>query len=332
MTATLQSALDLYLSNRCELRKKSHYDYKAIITHYAGTVLSKPLGDITMEDVKILYDEAKARSISQARKMLTYAATITQYTIDWFDLRINNVFRRFRKVTKVVQPPVRKRQLNEQSLPKFFKSVSLLPVEARTYMLLLLYTGCRKEEIGGLQWSEVDLKSGVITIPGRRRKNGHEHRIVLSDIPLALLKSYKNQSINAPDNRLFYPGVLTCYESIVALTGIDCRPHDLRRTFATICTGLKFPDIATKQLMGHKANDITARYVHLLDTDLREYNRLLVQRLHEYEPTRVRVQKQPTPKPQPPQRPAKPRIQMSVEYAKAYACANMIEVNHALTL
>lgn len=322
MTATLKSALDLYLANRQDLRAKSKYEYHAVITNYAATVLFKPLASITMEDVKRLYDEAKVHSVAQARKLLSYAATVTQYAIDWLDLKISNTFRRFRKVTKVLQPPVRKRHLDERTLPRFFKSVSLLPADAQTYMLLLLYTGCRKEEIGDLRWSEIDLLKGVITIPGHRRKNGHEHRIVLSENPLALIKRHQTNSSKPPGDRLFYRAVLTCYESIVALTGIDCRPHDLRRTFATICTGLKFPDIATKQLMGHKASDITARYVYLLDTDLREYNRLVVERLRQYEP-RVRVEKQPTPK---------PRIVMSSEYARAYACDDTSEVSHALTL
>jgi integrase len=36
---------------------------------------------------------------------------------------------------------------------------------------LLLLTGCRRAEIGGLQWSEVDQESGRLTIPGARTKN-----------------------------------------------------------------------------------------------------------------------------------------------------------------
>jgi hypothetical protein len=37
---------------------------------------------------------------------------------------------------------------------------------------LLILTGCRREEIGGLRWSEFnDLDAGVVTIPGERTKN-----------------------------------------------------------------------------------------------------------------------------------------------------------------
>src|SRR5262245_15993372 len=39
---------------------------------------------------------------------------------------------------------------------------------------LLILTGQRREEIGGLCWSEIDLKQGTITLPLERTKNGRE--------------------------------------------------------------------------------------------------------------------------------------------------------------
>jgi integrase len=49
---------------------------------------------------------------------------------------------------------------------------------------LLLLTGCRREEIGGLRWSEIDLETGVLTLPATRVKNKHEHKLPL--LPMAL--------------------------------------------------------------------------------------------------------------------------------------------------
>ena len=49
---------------------------------------------------------------------------------------------------------------------------------------LLVLTACRREEIGGLKWSEVNLDAGTITLPKERVKNKHEH--VLPVPPLAL--------------------------------------------------------------------------------------------------------------------------------------------------
>jgi integrase len=46
---------------------------------------------------------------------------------------------------------------------------------------LLMLTGQRREEIGGLRWSEIDLDKGTIVIPPARTKNKREHVVPISD-------------------------------------------------------------------------------------------------------------------------------------------------------
>jgi integrase len=53
---------------------------------------------------------------------------------------------------------------------------------------LLVLTGQRREEIGGLRWSEVDVDKGLITLSGERTKNGKPHELPLSDAGLAIVK------------------------------------------------------------------------------------------------------------------------------------------------
>ena len=45
---------------------------------------------------------------------------------------------------------------------------------------LLILTGQRREEVGGMKWSELDLARGLWTIPGDRTKNGRTHEVPLS--------------------------------------------------------------------------------------------------------------------------------------------------------
>src|SRR5215472_11663573 len=53
---------------------------------------------------------------------------------------------------------------------------------------LLLLTGCRRDEIGGLRWSEIDLEVRTITIAKERTKNGMEHSVPLPDAALSILQ------------------------------------------------------------------------------------------------------------------------------------------------
>ncbi len=53
---------------------------------------------------------------------------------------------------------------------------------------LILLTGCRRDEIGSLQWPEIDLKEKTITLPKERTKNKQPHTVPLSDNAVAILK------------------------------------------------------------------------------------------------------------------------------------------------
>ena len=53
---------------------------------------------------------------------------------------------------------------------------------------LLTLTGCRREEIGSLKWSELDMDARTITISSERTKNSQEHVAHLCDDALAIIK------------------------------------------------------------------------------------------------------------------------------------------------
>jgi len=56
---------------------------------------------------------------------------------------------------------------------------------------LLLLTGCRRDEIGALRWSEIE--AGVLTIPGTRTKNGRALVLPLPAVAIELLAAMPKQ-------------------------------------------------------------------------------------------------------------------------------------------
>ena len=53
---------------------------------------------------------------------------------------------------------------------------------------LLFLTACRRDEIGGLQWPEVNLETGIMTIPAIRTKPGREHKLILPPLAVKILR------------------------------------------------------------------------------------------------------------------------------------------------
>ena len=54
---------------------------------------------------------------------------------------------------------------------------------------LLVLTGCRRQEIGGLRWGEVDLDRGLVSLPAERAKKGRPHVIALSTPAVEILQA-----------------------------------------------------------------------------------------------------------------------------------------------
>jgi integrase len=107
---------------------------------------------------------------------------------------------------------------------------------------LLLLTGQRRDEVGDMKWSEVDLDRGLWTIPRERTKNSLTHEVPLSDLTLHTLRSTPRR-----EGREFVFGQgqggfsgwsksKARLDIRVAKAGAVIRPwrlHDLRRTAAT---------------------------------------------------------------------------------------------------
>jgi integrase len=88
---------------------------------------------------------------------------------------------------------------------------------------LLMATGCRREEIGGLRWDEVDLGRATITLPKERAKNGHAHVIALTEPALEILEQLRREQPQvaftclAPGATAFRDGLTAKPSSIAAL-------------------------------------------------------------------------------------------------------------------
>jgi integrase len=53
---------------------------------------------------------------------------------------------------------------------------------------LLMLTGQRREEVGGMRWAELDLDRAVWTLPGPQTKSRQAHQVPLSRQAVALLQ------------------------------------------------------------------------------------------------------------------------------------------------
>lgn len=140
------------------------------------------------------------------------------------------------------------------------------------------HTGMRKGELLGLQWDQVNVEQGIITILDT--KNSERKDIPMDETVKALLKGMERKgdlvfSIKA--GKPLYPMKLHfAFRKALEKSGIDdFRFHDLRHTFASnlVMAGVKIEKV--QKLMGHKMIAMTQRYAHLAPGYLSESVKVL---------------------------------------------------------
>ena len=135
----------------------------------------------------------------------------------------------------------------------------------RDYLLLLIFTGLRREEAARLRRQDIDLVGRTLTITDT--KNRQPHTLPLPDFLHALLRS-RCDSIRG---EFIFPGdgvrghLVSPKKSkakVIEATGISFSLHDLRRTFRTIAESLDIPAYALKRMLNHSdGSDVTAGYI-----------------------------------------------------------------------
>lgn len=284
---TLREAFNAFLKAR-KLKLNTIYDYQNTINASFKKWLDKPLKELTREMVSNRYRTIQ-REIAERHKDTT---GIRGQSYANGAMRILRSIYNFAKAhfedAHLPENPVnglsdtktwfknRRRQslITIHQLPIWFKAVTELSDSlekdkaetARDYLLLMLFTGLRRMEAAGLTWSQVDLKSKILTIEDT--KNGETHSLPLPDYLYNMLKT-RNE--NSKDHFIFsWPSARQGYivdpgkymEKVIRNSGVHFILHDLRRTFITIAESLDISVYALKRLMNHKMNgDVTAGYI-----------------------------------------------------------------------
>ena len=131
---------------------------------------------------------------------------------------------------------------------------------------LLIFTGCRLNEIMSLKWTEVDFANTCLRLSDSKTGARVVH---LGPPALDLLKNLKRQPKNPWVICGKIPGtnrkeIQKFWRRIRKRAGIeDVRIHDLRHSFASnaVAQGMSLPMIG--KLLGHTQVQTTARYAHL---------------------------------------------------------------------
>lgn len=133
---------------------------------------------------------------------------------------------------------------------------------------LRLVTAQRGGEVTSMRWQDVDLDSAWWVIPAEYSKNGLAHRVPLSGLALDILKQM--EAISGKGKWVFPSPVKKCGHirnvqktalRIREYSGVsDFRSHDLRRTAASLMTGMGISRLVVSKILNHVEQGVTRVY------------------------------------------------------------------------
>jgi len=284
---TLGVALDTYLIARKTLRPKTARDYRLSVERYLPDWLETPLKDITPEMVegrhRAIQEEVAqrgrtriAKGYSAANSTMRVLRILWNYTKERNPDLPDNPVNRLRRAWY----PEERREgvVTATDLPAFHTAVLGLDNEVhRDYLLLVLFTGLRRNEAATLRWADVDLQERMIRLPAKRTKAGRKLDLPMSDYLHDLLTARRAIGRDGPyvfsadskSGHMEEPRF--ALKRIEGATGIKATVHDLRRTFVTVAESCDIPVYALKGLVNHSmGSDVTAGYVVAGPERLRE--------------------------------------------------------------
>ena len=272
-TVTLKEVWRDYTKTRKSLKPKTLYDYENLLRNAFEDWQTKPLLSITKDKVvKHHTTLGEERGQAYANLAMRLLRALFNFAAGQYEdsqgrsLVTENPVKRLSQTRAWYRVERRQSFIKSHELAAWYKGVMQLQNEIlRDYLLLILFTGLRRQEAARLSWDNIDFKSKTLTV--LNTKNNQTHVLPLSDYLFDLLKRRKQ---NATSNYVF-PGngdggyLVEPRKQMARVTessGVCFTVHDLRRTFITVAESLDIAAYALKRLLNHKMNnDVTAGYI-----------------------------------------------------------------------
>lgn len=284
---TVSEALQIYI-NRNDFKPKTIRQYNKYFDLYLGWS-NRKLFEITKNEVLEKFLTVSELSPSSANGAISLLGTIWKYihviysTDDKPILKSNpvdviQVTKGWNKIER------RERHLHKDIIHKYYNAVLNYQDELnlentarsnthRDIILFTMYTGCRRQEVCGLRWTDINFKNGTVLF--RDTKNGTDHLFPIGDHLISILKDrfllrendWVFPATKLPTSANIHATVVdTALKKIGEKVDYYVSMHDFRRTFATICNLLRFNIYVTKRLLNHTAKarvDVTGGYVQI---------------------------------------------------------------------
>lgn len=235
--------------------------------HIIPAIGEKPLPEVTKAEFRAMIKAIPAGSQALRRSVHATMSALCGWARK--DDLIGKEPLLFESVEAPKPVKARSHTLSQEELGIVWQASHALRPVHRVFYRLLILTGQRREEVAGLQWSELDRAAALWTLPAERAKNGKLHLVPLSPMAVAQLDALggnkwpRSGPVLSLDGKRSIGGfsklrkeldaaiIKTMAEMTDPPAFRPWRVHDLRRTLATGLQRLGVRFEVTESILNH---------------------------------------------------------------------------------
>lgn len=313
---TFKRYSEIYLAEKKPIFAAGTYEnYKHALERACKTLGDKKLHDLEMLDIKKYFTAMQTKGANELTgKPYAHKTIVKHYIVlrSMFENAVENGILKYHPMQNMKRPKPRKDEAPKEAIVYTEEQVNYIleclekePLVWRALTLFAIDSGCRRGEIIGLMWEEIDLKTGrchicrnaqytvetgtYITTP----KNSKSRTIYLTDISLPALREWRKEQqklffrlgipnrgfcFTQDNGEMMNPQAPTAHLRLFGkkynLPGIH--PHALRHTMATISIANGADVVSVSKKLGHSSPAITLDvYSHANEEAQRRANEAL---------------------------------------------------------
>lgn len=273
-----------------KLKSRTQSTYEQLLELYLSDWLNLPMRNITTGDVENRFKSVSAKGKAAANNTFRTFRLIWNFGNIYHEgIFGENPVKRLSSLKIWNTVTARDREVPAHMMQQWYDAIMLWETPAvRDYLLLLLFTGMRRNEAAPLQWKDIDFEQRTIKV--KDTKNGKPLILPLSSF-LSLLLSYRHKYYY--ENEYVFPGTgksghivepKRALAFVTEKTGIKFSCHDLRRTLTSLCMDLLIHPYIMDALINHVSGgkkDVTRDYSIVTVERLRQPAQLICDRIME---------------------------------------------------
>ncbi|NWA03762.1 tyrosine-type recombinase/integrase [Pseudomonas gingeri] len=275
---TFEEVMVEYLSQAASAQKSfetTQYRVKALRDHFAGLVMN----DLSGREIRE-YSSARAKAGKSPATINRELAALSA-AINWCVVELEWKLPNPVKGRKMKEPEGRVRWITRAEVDALCRIArkQRFGFMLEDFIRLAVNTGCRKEEMLGLEWRRVDFANRLIYLDGEHTKASKRRSIPLNEGSLSALKGRMAMRaehcpttpwVFSRKNGARVVDLSEGFDGACEKAGItDFTIHDLRHTCAAWLVSSGVPLIEIRDLLGHSTIQMTEKYAHLAPTRVR---------------------------------------------------------------